>query len=478
MDRRSQNQEAHQEVIKALTLIQKYFKGISLIVVTIGLTSCITYYQRNEKFNSAFQDGDIKHANQLLDHDRKAEKRKTKFLYFLNKGVTEQLLGNYDTSNYFFEKAYLFGEDYQMNIGNEVLSFLTNPNMKEYKGESFEHLMVNYYKALNYMFMKDYEAALVEVKRMQIRLDFYNDQFIGKQDDKKYNKDAFINTLMGLVYQANKDYNNAFIAYRNAHNIYQEFYQKHFYISAPKQLEKDLLYCAYKSGLNIELKDYENELGIKYTHQERGEETVFIWHNGLVPVKDEWTITFWAVGGTGGYIYFKNEELGIDFPFYVGKDEEKNILEDITTLKVAFPKYVSRDPIYQSAQLKIGNEYYKLDRAQDLDGIAKKSLKDRMMKELGTSLLRLASKKASEIRARREHEALGSILGIFHAVTEKADTRHWQSLPNQIAYTRIPKGQDQVSLALKENAYSSRTILLDIPDGSEFYMYHTVATRY
>ncbi len=38
----------------------------------------------------------------------------------------------------------------------------------------------------------------------------------------RYQHDAFANNLIGLIYDASGDYNNAFIAYRNAYDIYEE----------------------------------------------------------------------------------------------------------------------------------------------------------------------------------------------------------------------------------------------------------------
>ena len=56
--------------------------------------------------------------------------------------------------------------------------------------------------------------------------------------------DAFIHTLMGIIYQSTKDYNNAFIAYRNALDVYENEYAKMFHMSVPEQLQKDLVNTA------------------------------------------------------------------------------------------------------------------------------------------------------------------------------------------------------------------------------------------
>jgi hypothetical protein len=44
------------------------------------------------------------------------------------------------------------------------------------------------------------------------------------------------------------------------------------------------------------------------------------------------------------------------------------------------------------------------------------------------------------------------VLGIINAMTEKADTRNWQTLPHSIYYARVPlkEGENNVTLSLKD----------------------------
>jgi hypothetical protein len=74
-----------------------------------------------------------------------------------------------------------------------------------------------------------------------------------------------------------------------------------------------------------------------------------------------------------------------------------------------------------------------------------------MLLELGKGLLRAALKKTTEQSLRSENEGLGAILGVVNAMTEKADTRNWQTLPHSIYYARVPltEGTSQVDFTLK-----------------------------
>ena len=68
---------------------------------------------------------------------------------------------------------------------------------------------------------------------------------------------------------------------------------------------------------------------------------------------------------------------------------------------------------------------------------------------MGTSLLRLGLKKAAELKLAQENAALGAAATITNAITEKADTRNWQTLPHSIYYTRVPLNAGNNNLVLK-----------------------------
>src|SRR5262245_58372875 len=106
--------------------------------------------------------------------------------------------------------------------------------------------------------MSKYEEAIVECRRLSIRMQKLTDKY---SSENKYQRDAFCHTLMGIIYQASKDYNNAFIAYRNALEIYDEDYTRLFGVSAPGQLKIDLMNTAYWSGFREEFQAYREQFG-------------------------------------------------------------------------------------------------------------------------------------------------------------------------------------------------------------------------
>lgn len=417
-------------------------------VLLAGLTlvsSCATYYHTHSDFNREFEQGDLHKALEALQRKEDQANGKTRFLYLVNNGLILSVLGRYRESNEYFEKAYLFGEDYHKNYIREVASYWTNPMVTVYRGEDHEHLMVLYYKAINFLKMKRYEEALVECRRLNIRLQELSDKY---SSPVKYRRDAFIHNLMGIIYQTMKDYNNAFIAYRNAYEIYRDDYEQLFSVHAPRQLMVDLLNTARWSGLHEEYEYYRAEFGMEedYTPEKPEAELVFFWHNGLSPVKDEWSINFAIHTRADKHVVFANDQLGMDFAFMLDDDQDRSRLSYLDIYRVAFPRYRERQVYFQHASLRYADETYPLEVAQDINRIAVHSLHERMMLEFSKGLLRAALKKATEMSVRKEDETLGALIGMINAMTEKADTRNWQTLPHHISYARVPLNEGENTL--------------------------------
>jgi len=275
--------------------------------------------------------------------------------------------------------------------------------------------------------------------------------------DKKYKRDAFVHLLMGIIYEADKDYNNAFIAYRNAYDIYQDDYTVLFEMEAPPQLKEDLLRTSLLSGLQSEHEFYKNEfdrLDYQYNPPDGGD-LVFFWHNGLSPIKSEWSINF-VIHRKDNWVTFVNEEYNLSFPFNLSdhNEKDKDGLADLEVFRVAFPKYVERPVYYKKASITSNGNTISLEPIEDINKIATQVLQQRMTLELSRALVRAALKKVTEYQMRKENKALGSLFGIINAITEKADTRNWQTLPHSIYYSRVSMklGTNEVTLHLIPDA--------------------------
>jgi len=436
-------------------MFRKFIVYISILFTTIVFIGCATYYQKTIKFQEFVGSGNLEKADNYIEKDKKAKKQRNILLYYMNRGTVNYMLKNHDVSIQLFSDAERTIEDYRKNFGAEALSLVSNPTVKPYKAEDFEVVFVNYYLALNYLMQGKYESALVEARRINMRLNELNDKY--KDHKNRYQRDAFAHVIMGLIYDATKNYNDAFIAYRNAVEVYEEDYKDNFNVVVPEQLKYDLLRTAYLTGFNEELRYFEDKFNITYQHEKHdGGDLVFIWHNGFGPVKSEWSINFTTMPGNDGYLTIVNEEFGLNFQYYIGNRSDKAAFSQLDFLRIAFPKYVERQPYWTDAELIVKNTKLPLYEAQNINEIAFKTLHDRMVREMANSLLRLASKKAMEYAATQENQNVGAVVSIANALTEKADTRNRQTLPYAIHYTRakLPVGENNITLKTYGGNYS------------------------
>lgn len=444
------------------------------------LCSCATWYERTAAFQQAVGQGEYEQAEKILQKDKRQARDKNKILYYLNLGYVNFMQGNFEQSNAAFETAEQLTEEQRKNVLTEAAVLVTNPEIRPYKPEDFEVIMINFYKALNYLQMNNMEDALVEARKINIRLQQLNDKYPDHKN--RYQQDAFAQLLMGLIYDAAGDANNAFIAYRNAYNIYQSDYVKNFGLSAPAQLKKDLLRTAYTLGFKAELTQYEKEFGFNYVPEKPSNhgQLVLFWMNGFGPVKAEWGVTFTKIDKGDGIVVFHNEELGLTFPFFWGNDDDdRNSLADINIVRAVFPKYEERPVAYSQGIVRYNNKNYLLEEAEDINQIAFKTLHDRMVRELSNSLLRVAVKQGIKQAASKQNEWLGLAVGLANAFTEKADTRNWQTLPYSISYTRIPLSgaENQIELQFSGPKVTPDNQYVTIPanqKATRFYVYTTL----
>lgn len=442
---------------------------LPLSLVMTLLFSCRTYNDTIGHYYGAISAGRFDDAARQLDNIKYLRSRRNKLLYYMEKGKTAFLQGRYKESN-----AYLNAADSLLESGgrnrvlDQAVGILANPAMQEYRGEDFEKLLIHYYKSVNYMQLNMMEDAAVEARRISLSGYALNDRKKNKQN--KYSNDAFSMIIQGVVYESSGDINNAFIAYRNAADIFLKNPDKTYYgIVLPVQLQEDLLRTAYQMGFTTELKYYEQQFGREYLPAQRSEggEVLVFWENGLAPVKAEANFFFTLTERGPGNFVFTDPDNTIFIPFdfdIFPRDSCDRLKRHFEAFRVAFPKYVEQPLYFTNANIQLDTTLsVTMEKVEDVNQLAFRTLQERFLKEMGLALTRLVVKKLAEKQIRDENEALGEAFNLLSLLTEKADTRNWQSLPHTIYYSRIPlkKGQNKLTLTLTGGSVP-QTVVFDV----------------
>lgn len=465
----------------------------------LTLSSCASYNNQAAEYYHNLKEGNYQKAADALDNTRLLKKNRNHLLYLLEKGKVSHLLQDWEKSNQYFNEADHLMEDARTSAKDIALGTLINPMMQQYKGEDFEKYLVHYYKALNYLQLGLTEEAMVEARRITLRSHAQEDK-VGNKN--KYNEDAFSLMLQGLIYEQGNDINNAFIAYRNAADVYIENKGSYYGVQMPEQLKKDLLRTAYANGFMDELGRYEKILETRFENQPQpeGGELVLFWENGSAPVKQQQDLFFTLFKDAGGNFMFADAAglYNVPFDFSGGYNRNDLKLENLRSFRVALPKYEAQPLRYTGASVQLDDQSFTLEAAENVNNLAFATLKERMLKELSTTLTRLAVKKLAEAavrpseekkddknkseeqkkkekKERNQREALAMGLQILNFATEKADTRNWQSLPHTIYYTRIPlrKGNNTINLQLSGHRSSSLQLQVE---GNNRLQFRSIST--
>jgi len=473
-----------------MTTIRRYTLQASVVGLMLFLFGCASYNDRITPYYKNISTGNYKEAQTELDKNSLIQKPRNKLLFLMEKGRVSHLLGEYENSNRYFNEA-----DQMLEIGltstlDATVGILVNPMTQSYKGEDFEKFMIHYYKALNYLYLHQTDEAVVEARRITLQAQEQDDKFRNK--DKRYAQDAFSLMLQGMIYESNKDINNAFISYRNAVEIYQKSPDKTYYgTKMPLGLQQDVIRTAYLMGFTSEAVQFENAFGIKYKPEKapEGGELILFWENGLAPVKKQEDLFFTLTRGDGGNLFFSNAAGGLLIPFVYSGDRDKLNITAVESLRASFPKYAAQPSYYSSLSIKSMQNEVTLEKAEDINELAIKTLQQRTLKEMSKVLSRLAVKKFAEYALRESAkgnnqknnsllEGLGYGMQLYSLLSEKADTRNWQSLPSSISYTRISlkTGENEITLTLKtsQGTEETKTIKVNGNGRIQFYNYATL----
>ncbi|MDR1957236.1 MAG: hypothetical protein LBQ30_10355 [Treponema sp.] len=126
------------------------------------------------KIDAAVEGGDHQTGIALIEKDKQALYRnKDLILYYLDKGMIAHYAEAYTDSTQLLQEGERAIEDaYTKSVTMEIGSYLLNDTVKEYDGEDYEDIYINAFNALNYYHQARLEDALVEIRRMNNKLQF------------------------------------------------------------------------------------------------------------------------------------------------------------------------------------------------------------------------------------------------------------------------------------------------------------------
>jgi hypothetical protein len=410
-------------------------KVVTILLFIPFFAGCNAPKSQLEVFNGYFRSSDYAKSLEFASSKISNSQRPggEDLLWSLQAGSIERLQHNCQRSTEYFDKSeeMLKYFDLQSNIGDAAVATIVNDNAMPYKGEEYDGIMVNTYKALNFMISKNDELARVEFNRAMDRQRRAKEKYareinklkeeIEKEQQTKGSrlKDNIENPKIkqlisqryaGLYeFEAYPDFVNPFSTY--IAGIY-------FNLAGDHSKAVDLLKEAYgmvqnNSYIAEDLATTEKVLdgGAKLNG------TVWvIFENGMGPVK---------------------EEFRIDLPLFIVTNKVKYV-------GIALPKLAFREQAYPYLSVKADANEYKTEMVANMDRVVQTEFNKDFNIILTRAIISATAKAIAQYAIQEQDSSAASFASILMAAysfaTTAADVRIWTALPKdfQTARFRMP----------------------------------------
>lgn len=417
---------------------------LAALAAILALSGCATYSNSFAVIEKQLAGQQYDEALKTIEDQSK--NKKDRVLYLLNKGMVLRMKRDFTASNESLEAAKQEMERlYAASISENALSFVVNDATVSYAGDDYEQVLVHLYMALNYLELGERDEARVEALQVDVKLR----EIAEKMPDSKFTEDALSRYLAGMIYEELGEWSDAMISYRKAYEAYKK-YQDNFSVAMPAMLKHDLVRLAQREGLTDELAKYQKEFDIvaekkKAAKAEPQGELVFILNNGLAPIKREEVIGTWAPGPSVVVDTTKRPVRPLP-PRRAAQAVTESTAPPVL-VNIALPYYESRPKRITGARISVSGLQTDTQVMEDIDAIARASLKSRMPAITARAVARAISKgviqesvdKTSQQGDDAAVKLIGSLLVRVAAIaTERADTRSWLTLPANVQLARLP----------------------------------------
>lgn len=365
------------------------------LLLALMQAACATYQGHVASARNAIEAHNPEKAVAILEPLAKKDGG-DQLVYVLDYAQTLQIAKQYQDSSQQFIKADKLAElqDYH-SISKIAGSLLFAEELVQYKGEDFEKLLINVMAATDYVLMGKLDEAQVETRRLTDKLNYFR-----REGKKAYEDNPFAYYLNGHIWEANGDYDGAFIDFEKAYKLGVDI----------PELHVDLIRTAFRARRMEAYNKYRKKF-------KEGDS------------KD------WQSKNKGELIVLFQQGWG---PRKAPRPDSPR-----------FPMLVHTPSRTQAARIVVdGTVIHDSELVYNLEADSIKNF-DEQYKELIAK--RMAGIVAKEVVAKQvsdRNEGLGAALWIAMHASDRADLRQWSTLPQtiQIARFYLPVGHHKVVL--------------------------------
>lgn len=399
-----------------------------IILFSILVSSCATYQGKVRLARSLLQEGRLNEALSQLKilADQPSNDQ---LVYLLDYATALQVAGDFTESNKYFLAADKFADiqDYT-SLSLETGSFLTGEEMVQYKGDDFEVILINAMTAINYLNLGDLDNAMVEVRRLNEKLRRFR-----LEAKRKFTDNALALYLSAVIYEANRSWDDAAIAYEQVYKVDPSY----------RPLHEDLIRSNIRARRSDAVKKWKEAFPEVLERPEwkdlKQGEIIVIYQQGWGPRKD---------------FRYDNMRYPAMYPIW---SSVFNINPQIM-------------PLHSDKPLSLSH-FVGQETLFDVDRVAIASLEDKYLSLVARRIGGAIAKEIVAERLRKENQLLGDLALLAMYASDRADLRQWSTLPKSFKIYRasVPPGEYQLRIDGEEK----NPRLLVKPGGKVFVSHRT-----
>ena len=391
--------EKYYSKFKRTTQLGRSFFIFSILFILCG---CASYQGKISESRSLIELGRFSEAIEKLKP--LAEKvDDDQLVYLLDYGMALHLNGQFEESNKVFLKADKIADiqDYH-SISNVTASVLLNEEQVQYKGDDYEKVLINAFLALNFLSLNDLDSALVEVRRLNNKLQKFKDEA-----GRNYQQSSFAKYISALIWESDRKYDDAYIAFAEAYKLDP---------SIP-QIGKDLIRSARRAGRMDQYEKWKSEF--KHVQEDPS------WYD-----KKNGEIVLIHQIGWGPRKYPRPENQ-------------------------RFPKLYPVTSMIVNAEIKVieTNQSAKTEDLYSIERVAMQTLEDGYAQLVAKRVGGVVAKAVVADQIRQKNQMLGDIAYIAMLVSDRADLRQWSTLPKGFQIARISLAPGKYTVDLNSLGY-------------------------
>ena len=396
-----------------------------LIILAAMLTAgCNSMKDNLGRFDSYIERGDISGAGKFSASKVKGGRSPSNndVIWMLQTASIKRLEKDYRLSNEYFDRAEglsrYFTEKSDKNM-EHLWAGVTNDTGLAYKGAIYDGIMLNTYKAINYMVLGENDVARVEFNRAidrQRRAKEYFDAELAKKREK-------MKAANPQGYESAASGDNMSILYQHYPEL-QNFEAYSDFINP---------FATYMAGLFFYLEgDYgKAEFLMKQSAGMAGDNPYILEDLRLIEANEPVEDTVWVVFENGlGPV---KEEFRIDIPLFIATNQ-------VQYVGIALPKLRTRRQACPYLIVNDGEKNYNTAALGSMERVIQTEFHKEYTEIFIRAVVSSTAKGVAQYAMYKNEGSTGAMLMALYAfATTAADCRIWTMLPNDFQLLRIKK---------------------------------------